>query len=159
MCVLGDPEYHRLKFLLNKEEVEALSNKDFFRSYIALEVEYQFPKGVKYPCIPENVEEFTTVYGLSGKSVINGFEYLLARNLGCTFTKVQGVLIPYKLDKDLEIPDVDLEIPEAVFGGQGSFEDLGTLDDYQPFAPFIEIEKAIQTERRKHPPKTFKNLD
>jgi hypothetical protein len=153
MCVLGDPEYHRLKFLQNIHEVEALSKKDFFRSYIALEVVYHFPKALKYPCIPENVEEFTTVYGLSGKSVINGFEYLLAKNLGCTFTKVQGVLIPYKLDKDVEISE------EEVFGGQGSFEDLGTLDDYQKFAPFIEIEKVIQTERRKHPPKTFGNLD
>ncbi len=153
MCVLGDPDYHRLKFLRNKKEVEALSTQDFFRSYIALEVVYQFPEDVKYPCIPENVEEFTTVYGLSGKSVVNGFEYLLAKHLGCTFTKVQGVLIPYKLDQAVEISE------EAVFGGQGSFEDLGTLDDYQPFAPFIEIEKAIQTERRKHPPKTFSNLD
>ena len=150
MCVLGDPEYHRLKFLLNKEEVEALSKKDFFRSYIALEVVYNFPKGVKYPCIPENVEEFTTVYSLSGKSVINGFEYLLAKHLGCTFTKVQGVLIPYKQDQDVEIP-------EEVF--EGNFEELGTVDDYKKFAPFIEIEKAIQTERRKHPPKTFGNLD
>jgi hypothetical protein len=152
MCVLGDPEYPRLKFLQNREEVEALSTKDFFRSYIALEVVYQFPEGVKYPCIPENVEEFTTVYGLSGKSVINGFEYLLAKHLGCTFTKVQGVLIPYKLDKEIEIP-------EDVFEEQGGFEDVGNIDDYKPFAPFIEIEKAIQTERRKHPPKTFGNLD
>jgi hypothetical protein len=152
MCVLGDPEYPRLKFLQNIKEVEALSTKDFFRSYIALEVVYHFPEAVKYPCIPENVEEFTTVYGLSGKSVINGFEYLLARHLGCTFTKVQGVLIPYKLDKDFEIS-------EEAFDSLGSFEDLGTVDDYKKFAPFIEIEKVIQTERRKHPPKTFSNLD
>jgi hypothetical protein len=152
MCVLGDPEYHRLKFLVNKEEVEALSTKDFFRSYIALEVVYQLPKDVKYPCIPENVEEFTTVYSLSGKSVISGFEYLLAKHLGCEFSKVQGVLIPYKLDQEVDIS-------EEAFDRLDSFEEVGTVDDYKPFAPFIEIEKAIQTERRKHPPKTFGNLD
>lgn len=154
MCVLGDPEYHRLKFLQNREAVEALSNKDFFRSYIALEVVYKFPKEaeVKYPCIPENVEEFTTVYSLSGKSVITGFEYLLAKHLGCEFSTVQGVLIPYKLDKEIDMS-------EEAFDSVESFEDLGTIDDYKAFAPFIEIEKAIQTERRKHPPKTFSNLD
>jgi hypothetical protein len=58
---------------------------------------------VKYPCrVPQNVDEFTTIYPLSGESVITGFEYLQAKNSGCKFKKVVAVSIPFKVEETEE---------------------------------------------------------
>jgi hypothetical protein len=56
---------------LNKKQLDELPAREFFRNYMAMEVVYEYPESVKYPCIPQNVDEFTTIY--PGKSVITGF--------------------------------------------------------------------------------------
>lgn len=96
MCVLGDPMYKDLK-LLNLKQLENLPTREFFQNFMAMDVVYEFPQKVKYPCISKNLDEFTAIYPLKGKSVITGFEYLLAKKLKCQFKKVHALSIPFKL--------------------------------------------------------------
>lgn len=150
MCFLGHPNYSGLKVLRNMNEVDKLSKKAFFRSYMALEVKYKFSSDVKYPCIPENIDDSTTVYASSGKSVINGLEYFLAKVLGCEFDSVIGVMIPYKTEVVDSAGDDDDYLK--------TIEDLNSINDYKKSAPFLYIQKQIQAERRKYPSKSFENL-
>ena len=82
MCALGDPLYKGMR-RLSQREMEKLSVEDLLKNYIAVETKFEFPSDVKYPCIPQNVDDTTTIYPMSGKSVITGFEYLQAKNEGC----------------------------------------------------------------------------
>lgn len=162
--------YKELK-LLNQKQLEKYPTREFFLNYMAMEVVFEFPEEVKYPCIPQNVDEFTAIYPRTGKSVITGFEYLLAKNLGCKFKKVHAVSIPFKA-RDGDGEEVALKIPLNYRGElddenvkkEGEFlenlmrENIDLLNAFSSDAPFINIENKIQAERRKHPKGTFNNL-
>jgi hypothetical protein len=148
MCVLGDPVYKSM-YRLSQGEIEFLGVEDFLKNYIALETKFEYPADVKYPCIPQNVDDTTTIYPRSGKSVITGFEYLEAKNRGCRFWDTEAYIIPYRISG------------KKVTGKR--FEDMlkegnEKCIDYQENAPFLEIEKEIQRERRKYPKGTFENM-
>jgi hypothetical protein len=154
MCALGDPVYNRIR-LLNKDEVEGLSLRDIFRNYMALEVRFSHPEEVKYPGIPQNVDDTTTIYPRSGDSIITGYEYLQAKLIGCEFSKINAVAIPYRLGEDF-----DKESSESVENFESFLiaENVESSCDYIENAPFIEIEKIIQEERRKYVKNSFGNL-
>lgn len=164
MCILGDPVYNEMKFL-NQTQLEKYPTREFFRNYMAMEVVFEFPEEIKYPCIPQNVDEFTAIYPRTGKSVITGFEYLLAKNLGCKFKKVHAVSIPFKVRDGEEAAlnfrgELDEENVKkgAEFLENLTRENTNIFKDFSRDAPFIDIENKIQAERRKYDKKSFNNL-
>jgi hypothetical protein len=161
MCALGHPLYHKMR-VYNKRDVENLPTYEFFRNFFAMEVQFTHPgkdvesvKRVKYPGISQNVDDTTTIFPMSGKSIITGYEYIQARNSGCEFSKILAIAIPYDLkeedkeSKNNRINRFDVELAE---------ENTEIVSDYYDKAPFTEIEGIIQSERRKYPKNTFENL-
>lgn len=65
-------------------------------SYTVLKVKFEFPKDVKYPSIPCNIDETTTVYPLKGECLLSGLEYIVAEKQGCKFDIAEIVHIPFK---------------------------------------------------------------
>jgi hypothetical protein len=106
MGLLGNPDYKRGRNL-TKFELEKLSDLELILNFVIVDVQFTFPKSVKYPSIPCYLDESTTIYPTSGESVISGIEYMLAKNQGCTFNKIkEAFIIPFervKEDKDFEI--------------------------------------------------------
>jgi signal recognition particle subunit SEC65 len=165
MSLLGHPKYHAVNVHRDKA-VEKFTVKDFFRNYISVEARFKHPKEVKYPGIPQNVDDTTTIFPKSGKSFMTGFEYLLAKNLGCKFEKVTLTAVPF-LTLELNELSGGLANDEkferklayaAKFERDLMEENVGCLLDYSKDAPFIEIVKRIQAKRRQYDKKTFENL-
>jgi hypothetical protein len=97
MCCLGHPLYNRVK-TLHKKAFEELTTRDFYLNYMAIEGDFKHQDDVKYPGIPLNVDDTTTIYPKTGKKAfMTGFpEYLEAKNRGCEFERITAVLIPYE---------------------------------------------------------------
>lgn len=100
MAALGTPDYTK-GIKLNAEDLIELKFDDIFNSYTILSVKFTFKNKVKYPSIPVNIDENTTVYPLSGSAVITGLEYLVAKNQGCDMIIKEGYMIPFVKSSDL----------------------------------------------------------
>lgn len=97
MAMMGDPDYD-LARRLSPAEIKVMSDNELLYSYTTIEVKnFKFPADVTYPSIGCFADEITTVYPLSGKGVISGSEYIVAKNKGCTMELEGGTLIPFKL--------------------------------------------------------------
>lgn len=134
MSILGHPDIEKATRVFDKK-VKAMSRDDLLYNYIILDVDFKFPGSVKYPCIPTRVDDEIDIYPLKGRSVITGCEYLVASSMGCDLHVRDGVLIPFKKNKE------------------GS-EKVDILD-YK--APYREIVKGLQRKRGKYLKKTFYN--
>ena len=64
-------------------------------------VDFEFPEGTRFPCLPVNTGDGGLVYPLSGSTTATGPELLLAVNLGARITVRAGVRVPW------EEPDMD----------------------------------------------------
>src|SRR5438874_1517333 len=95
MSILGDPHYEKASRIFNKT-VKEMSDSDLLLNYIVLEVDFVFPKDVKYPSIPTRVDDNMDIYPLKGTSTITGSEYLVAKSMGCRLYVKEGVIIPFK---------------------------------------------------------------
>ena len=95
MSILGTPDYKKAWYLTTKE-FEKLSDESLLFNYMTLELEFKFPSRIKYPCIPTRVDDNSDIYPLEGRSVLTGPEFLVARNMGCAFNFIEGVIIPFK---------------------------------------------------------------
>ena len=164
MSFLGHPQYHLIRFL-NQQAMENLPLRDYFRNYIVVEARFSHPDEVKFPGIPQNVDDTTTIYPKSGNGVMTGYEFLLAKNLGCELKNVHAMVIPFKTESEIATP-----YKKAAAGGGGASdiltenfvnslktEDIKSVNDYKEYAPFMEIVNRVQAERRKHSKKTFEN--
>jgi hypothetical protein len=133
MAILGNPDYKQAK-TITEESLNLLSDADLIRNYIILSVKFKFPDEVKYPSIPCQVDETTTIYPLSGKAVITGIEYLLAKNQGCVFTDIEDIfMIPFERK---EIQKVLVEVNH----------------------PFKDLIRTLQSRRRSFPKGSLSNL-
>ena len=64
-------------------------------------VDFEFPEGARFPCLPVNTGDGGLVYPLSGSTTATGPELLLAVNLGARLVVRAGVRVPW------EEPDMD----------------------------------------------------
>ena len=64
-------------------------------------VDFEFPEGTRFPCLPVNTGDGGLVYPLSGSTTVTGPELLLAVNLGARITVRAGARVPW------EEPDMD----------------------------------------------------
>jgi len=102
MSMLGDPNYE-LARRLSPCEIRGMSAKELLYSYTTIEVKnFSFPDKIIYPSIACYSDEVTTVYPLTGKAVLTGSEYIVAKNQGCNMDLVGGTLIPFKLKNEKE---------------------------------------------------------
>lgn len=127
MAYLGDTNFYGISVI---KGIEDLNNIDLLTHYVILKVHFSFPTETKYPSIPCYVDETTTVYPLSGDSLLTGIEYLLAERQGCKMIIYYGICIPF--DKNQETNVI--------------------------VKPFYDIIKELQIERKKYKPKTLNNL-
>lgn len=95
MSLLGNPDY-RLGKILTVKEFNDLKWKEILESYTVLNVSFQFPDDTKYPSIPCNIDENTTIYPLRGSSVITGIDYLLAKSQKCKIIINEIYRIPFE---------------------------------------------------------------
>lgn len=94
MAMLGDPDYGKLK-MLTESDLKTMGKSEILYSYTIIDCEFKFPDGVKYPSIACFAGKTSTVYPLSGKSLITGSEYLVALSQGCEFKIFEIVHIPF----------------------------------------------------------------
>lgn len=94
MSFIGDPSY-RYIYPVNTRLIAKVSPEFIINSFMALRVSFKFPKDIKYPCIPVQVDPQTTLYPLQGESTITGLEYVLARKMGCELTVTSGFAVPF----------------------------------------------------------------
>ena len=95
MSILGDPQYYKAVRIYEKTVLK-MSNEQLLLNYIMLDVKFDFPEDIKYPCIPTRVDDDIDIYPLKGRSVITGSEYLVAKSMGCKLYVNEGVMIPFK---------------------------------------------------------------
>jgi hypothetical protein len=82
---------------------------------------------------------------------MTGYEYLLAKKLGCEFQKVFATAIPYKTSEEENLTNDFFE--DCLIN-----ESLDWLKDFISHAPFLEIIKKLQYLRSLYPKKSFGNL-
>jgi len=138
MSILGHPQLDKAVYLFNKTVIE-MSNQDLLFNYIVLDVEFKFSADVKYPCIPTRVDDDVDIYPLSGRSIITGPEYLVAKSMGCHLVVKKGYMVPF------EVINKNKDEKQA--------KDIKRVHNH----PFRSIVKELQRKRREHPKKTFLN--
>jgi hypothetical protein len=158
MSMLGDPAYNFSR-RISPEEIRSMTDFELLYSYTTVEVkQFKFPSSVRYPSIPCNADEITTVYPLTGKAVLTGIEYLTALKQGCVMDITGGTLIPFRL-RECDPPDQDsftdvgreVRLLEGDSQDQDSFSDAGReswlleWDAYKSkaFAPLVLRDKAL----------------
>lgn len=92
MAALGTPDYLKGHKITN---INDLDFNDIFNSYTVLNIDFEFKNDTKYPSIPVNIDENTTVYPLSGSAIITGLDYLVATNQDCKITIRDGYTVPF----------------------------------------------------------------
>lgn len=115
MSGLGTPDYRKGR-LINAADLRQISFDKLVNSYTVLNVEFDYiPEDykkainrgeklkiediIKYPALPCSLDETTTLYPLTGRTVISGHEYLVAKLQGCSITVINGVHIPFLGDQ------------------------------------------------------------
>jgi len=104
--------------------------------YAVFDVTFTFPPSVKYPCIPEHLDETTTIYPKTGRSITTVYELYLAHKLGAELQVHSGFIIPFMFDYD----------PKGLITGYS-----------KPYGAFL---KYLINKRREYDPSTnpFENL-
>lgn len=88
------------KYSFKKLITKGKGLKTLLSSYTAVECMFTFPKGTAYPSIPVYVDDTTTVYPMTGKAYLTGFEIVAAVQQNCKLEFIAGVCIPFKLGGD-----------------------------------------------------------
>ncbi len=84
------------------EHTKELSRLAVLEDPAIASIDFQFPEGTRFPCLPVNTGDGGLVYPLSGSTTATGPELLLAVNLGARIIVRAGVRVPW------EEPDMDL---------------------------------------------------
>jgi hypothetical protein len=118
-----------------------------------LSVIFEFDKDkVKYPSIPCNIDEDTTVYPLKGECVITGLDYLVAKNQGCNITIKEIFYIPFEKDPEIKSEDVIAKMNEE------ELEAYNKSIENNHSRPFRDCIKELQYKRSQYPKGTIGNL-
>lgn len=134
MSILGHPNYNKAVTIYNKTVIN-MKREDLILNYIVLDVEFDFPKTVKYPCIPTRVDDDVDIYPRTGRSTITGVEYYVALSMGCKLIVKSGVMVPFTK----------------------SYSKKDSFSIHKYVGPYRNIVKEIQEKRRTYPKKTFYN--
>lgn len=130
MAGLGNPDYNKGR-MITIRQLEKMSFNEVLYSYIIMKVKFKFKAKTKYPSIPVQIDETTSVYPLEGEAILTGAEYLLAKSQKCELKISDIYYLPFeRTKKERKIIN-------------------------QPFKSIIE---ELQSERRKYPKGTINNL-
>jgi hypothetical protein len=130
MALIGRPEWEKCRPIKHTSELLDCFNP---ADLAFANVDFEFPKDVKYPVLPVRTEN-GLIFPRKGNSTTHISEIILARNLGCKITMVEGRYIPSKR--------------------HGNFKE----GIQSPVRPFDGFTKLCITERQKHPKKSLNNL-
>lgn len=128
MTHLSLPDYNKGR-LLDPEDLKSWTNEQLLNGYLIINGSFSFPSNTKYPSIPCYIDNSTTVYPLTGKCLLTGPEYLLAKNQKCSI-EIKSVFF---------IPATERE------------KKVGMMTIKNNVRPFYEIMKEVQAKRREHP--------
>ena len=84
------------------EHTKELSRLAVLEDPAIASIDFQFPEGTRFPCLPVNTGDGGLVLPLSGSTTATGPELLLAINLGARIIIRAGARVPW------EEPDMDL---------------------------------------------------
>lgn len=129
MTHLALPDYAR-GGSIDSQKVLKLSNVELLQGYYIINCSFKFPDSVKYPSIPCYIDKTTTVYPLSGKAMLTGPEFLLARNQNCEI----------KIKSTFYIPPLMKETKR-----------VGLIEIKETVKPFQTIIHELQRKRKEHP--------
>jgi len=130
MAGLGNPDYNKGR-MITVNQLEKMSFNEILYSYIIMKVKFKFKPKTKFPSIPVQIDETTSVYPLEGESILTGAEYLLAKSQKCELKISDIYYLPFERTKK-----------ERTIVNR----------------PFKGIIKEIQIKRRQYPKGTINNL-
>ena len=113
MSLLNYPDWSKIEQISVMDDSVFMSmyKNKLLKSYTAIKVEFEFPEHVMYPNLPVRLDQGAIFYPLKGVSFCTGLEILLASRLGCRFTVLGGVFIPFLSKKDkIELEDTSVKI-------------------------------------------------
>jgi len=85
MSLLGIPDWESIRPISSLEELLRFKPVD----YVYANVEFEFPKTIKYPCLPVRTEN-GILFPRRGESSTHISEILLAHSLGCKLRLIEG---------------------------------------------------------------------
>ena len=99
----GDGRFRAIdwKGLVHTKNIELLATLD---DPAVAAVEFKFPAGTSFPCLPVNTGDGGLIYPLSGSTIVTGPELLLAREMGARIEVRAGVVAPWR-ERDMERAD------------------------------------------------------
>lgn len=127
MAGLGTPDYRNGR-MISLDDFNKLGWKNQVYSYTVLKVKFKFPDNVKYPSIPCNIDESTTVYPMEGDAIINSLEYIVAEKQGCQLIVSEIVHIPFKKDDALNVEKPFRDCIAELQGNRSKY-DKGTINN------------------------------
>ena len=98
MRLLGCPDYEHA-MILDPKKFQKSNWETWINSYTILSVNFEFPENVKYPSIPCNLDETTTVYPLKGSAYITSLDYSVAIKQNAKIFIKEVFVIPFKYPK------------------------------------------------------------
>lgn len=99
-ALAGDPAYEQAFIIPGtadpKTIEEFLNGELLYNSFSTFQVDFKFPKGTKYPCLPVHLDKTLTIYPLEGTTYVNGFSLKVAIDHGCKITGIKfGAIVPF----------------------------------------------------------------
>jgi hypothetical protein len=98
MAGLGNPLYNQ-GHMITVRQLEKMSFNEILYSYIIMKVKFKFKAKTKFPSIPVQIDETTSVYPLEGEAILTGAEYLLAKSQKCELKISEIYYLPFERTK------------------------------------------------------------
>lgn len=94
-----------------------------------MRVEFEFPEGTLYPCLPVILDTSSTCFPLRGETMVNHMEVRTAGLYGCRIKVIEAVYTPPKTDQEGNV-----------------------------IRPYITVIRMLQNERTAHPKGSVNNV-
>lgn len=149
MALIGNADWSSIRAI--KDTKELLGGSIQHEDLAFANVDFEFPDSVQYPVLPVRTEN-GLLFPRKGNSTTHISEILLARDLGCKISLVEG----RRLDSERifrrrpAVPSPDIE---------EVYDPINSGKEYSPaIRPFSGFARNCIEERSKHPKKSLDNL-
>lgn len=85
-------------FTFDYEKIRPSTDINDYLGHVAgyAHIEFEFPKHIRFPCLPVSAGDKGLIFPLKGKSYCTAAEIMAASNLGCRIKIIYGIVVPWK---------------------------------------------------------------